>query len=110
MAYPDCSLLQNWLHPEVSGIGAGIDSFYEYALKWYILSGKSCGIDSIYHVLMFGKGEVEFLDVFQEAYAALMRYSRSSDGFWVSGMLYYSYTLTNANVSTVPCYERFHCT
>jgi hypothetical protein len=25
--------------PETTGIGAGIDSFYEYALKWYILSG-----------------------------------------------------------------------
>ncbi|OBZ71803.1 ER degradation-enhancing alpha-mannosidase-like protein 1 [Grifola frondosa] len=54
-----------WLHPEVSGVGAGIDSFYEYALKWYIMSG-----------------EVEFLDVWQEAYAAIMRYSRSPDGFW----------------------------
>ena len=30
---------QLWLHPELSGIGAGIDSFYEYALKWYIMSG-----------------------------------------------------------------------
>ncbi|EKM59635.1 glycoside hydrolase family 47 protein [Phanerochaete carnosa HHB-10118-sp] len=54
-----------WTHPEVNGIGAGVDSFYEYALKWYILSG-----------------EVEFLDVFQEAYAAVMRYSRAPDGFW----------------------------
>ncbi|KAI0786390.1 alpha-mannosidase [Abortiporus biennis] len=54
-----------WLHPEVSNIGAGIDSFFEYALKWYILSG-----------------EVEFLDVWQEAYAAIMRYSRAVDGFW----------------------------
>ncbi|KAF7301339.1 alpha-1,2-Mannosidase [Mycena indigotica] len=26
-----------WTKPEVSGIGAGIDSFHEYALKWYIL-------------------------------------------------------------------------
>ena len=31
--------LQDWTHPETTGIGAGIDSFYEYALKWYILSG-----------------------------------------------------------------------
>ncbi|KAJ3559837.1 hypothetical protein NM688_g94 [Phlebia brevispora] len=54
-----------WLHPEVSSIGAGVDSFYEYALKWYILSG-----------------EVEFLDVFQEAYASAMRYIRAPDGFW----------------------------
>ncbi|GJE84706.1 glycoside hydrolase family 47 protein [Phanerochaete sordida] len=55
----------SWTHPEVNSIGAGVDSFYEYALKWYIMSG-----------------EVEFLDVFQEAYAAVMRYSRAPDGFW----------------------------
>ncbi|KAH8106187.1 alpha-mannosidase [Cristinia sonorae] len=54
-----------WLHPEISSIGAGIDSFYEYALKWYILSG-----------------EIEFLDVWQASYAAIMRYARSPDGFW----------------------------
>ena len=33
--------LQAWTSPEVTGIGAGIDSFYEYALKWYIMSGVS---------------------------------------------------------------------
>lgn len=32
-------LVQLWTPPEFTGIGAGIDSFYEYALKWYILSG-----------------------------------------------------------------------
>ena len=31
---------QAWMHPETTGIGAGIDSFYEYALKWYIMSGR----------------------------------------------------------------------
>ncbi|KZT24443.1 glycoside hydrolase family 47 protein [Neolentinus lepideus HHB14362 ss-1] len=54
-----------WTHPEVTGIGAGIDSFYEYALKWYVLSG-----------------EVEFLDVWHESYAAIMRYARAINGFW----------------------------
>ncbi|KAJ7507717.1 alpha mannosidase-like protein [Mycena galericulata] len=54
-----------WTKPEVSGIGAGIDSFHEYALKWYILSG-----------------EVEFLDVWDDTYAAIMRWSRGPDGFW----------------------------
>jgi mannosidase alpha-like ER degradation enhancer 1 len=29
-----------WTSPETSGVGAGIDSFYEYAMKFYILSGK----------------------------------------------------------------------
>ncbi|KAG5644060.1 hypothetical protein DXG03_009150 [Asterophora parasitica] len=54
-----------WTSPVITGIGAGIDSFYEYALKWYILSG-----------------DIEFLDVWEEAYAAIMRYSRAADGFW----------------------------
>ncbi|KAF9482475.1 alpha mannosidase-like protein [Pholiota conissans] len=54
-----------WTHPETTGIGAGIDSFYEYALKWYILSG-----------------ETEFLDVWEDAYSAIMRYSRARDGYW----------------------------
>lgn len=31
--------IQVWLS-DMTGIGAGVDSFYEYALKWYILSGK----------------------------------------------------------------------
>ncbi|PPQ64702.1 hypothetical protein CVT24_008329 [Panaeolus cyanescens] len=55
-----------WTHPETASIGAGMDSFYEYALKWYIMSG-----------------EIEFLDVWDDAYAALMRYSRARDGYWV---------------------------
>jgi hypothetical protein len=29
-------------------------------------------------------GEHEFLDVWNESYAAVMRYSRSLDGLWVS--------------------------
>lgn len=29
----------DWISPEVLSIGAGIDSFFEYAIKWYILSG-----------------------------------------------------------------------
>ena len=33
--------------PEITGIGAGVDSFYEYALKWYILSGMLLSINSI---------------------------------------------------------------
>ncbi len=30
---------QDWTFPQVCFVGAGIDSFLEYALKWYILSG-----------------------------------------------------------------------
>ncbi|KAI0366405.1 alpha-mannosidase [Pilatotrama ljubarskyi] len=62
-----------WTHPEVNGIGAGIDSFYEYALKWYIMSG-----------------EVEFLDVWQDSYASVMRYARAPDGYWYRNVNIYS--------------------
>ncbi|KAJ2931770.1 hypothetical protein H1R20_g5450, partial [Candolleomyces eurysporus] len=68
-----------WTPPELSGIGAGIDSFYEYALKWYIMTG-----------------EIEYLDVFDDAYAAVMRYSRASDGYW--------YRLVNMNSGDLAYY------
>lgn len=74
--------LQDWTHPETTGIGAGIDSFYEYALKWYILSGMSLP-QIIILISTFPQGESEFLDVWEDAYAAIMRYSRAKDGYWV---------------------------
>ncbi|KAG8747282.1 alpha mannosidase-like protein, partial [Ceratobasidium sp. 428] len=54
-----------WLQPEIAGIGAGIDSFYEYALKMYVMTGES-----------------EYYDVWREGYAQIMRYSRGPEGFW----------------------------
>lgn len=72
---------QSWTFPEIANVGAGVDSFYEYALKWYILSGEFFVHSPASSLSMIG--EVEFLDVFQEAYAAVMRYSRAPDGFWV---------------------------
>ncbi|KZT58834.1 glycoside hydrolase family 47 protein [Calocera cornea HHB12733] len=54
-----------WVLPLISGIGAGIDSFYEYALKSYILLG-----------------EPDFLDVWHESYAAVMKHLRGREGFW----------------------------
>ncbi|GAA5987329.1 hypothetical protein JCM11641_002687 [Rhodosporidiobolus odoratus] len=53
-----------WMHG-VSGIGAGIDSFFEYAAKAYLLTG-----------------EEQYLRVWDESYAALQRYVRAPDGFW----------------------------
>ncbi|KAB5594202.1 Alpha mannosidase-like protein [Ceratobasidium theobromae] len=53
----------SWLQPEIAGIGAGIDSFYEYALKMYVLTGG-------------------FYDVWTEGYSAIMKYSRGPEGFW----------------------------
>ncbi|KAL5640918.1 hypothetical protein ACGC1H_001409 [Rhizoctonia solani] len=55
----------SWLQPEIAGIGAGIDSFYEYALKMYVMTGES-----------------EYYDVWREGYSAIMKYSRGPEGFW----------------------------
>ncbi|GAA5871463.1 hypothetical protein JCM3774_005606 [Rhodotorula dairenensis] len=57
-----------WMHG-VAGIGAGIDSFYEYAAKAYVLTGED-----------------DYLRVWEEGYAALQRYVRSQDGFWFRGV------------------------
>jgi mannosidase alpha-like ER degradation enhancer 1 len=71
------------MYPEASGIGAGIDSFYEYALKWYIMSGKRSSPTCEIHTNFSYLGETEFLDVWDDAYATIMRYARAKDGFWV---------------------------
>lgn len=55
-----------WIHP-VSGIGAGIDSFFEYAAKAYVLTG-----------------EEEYWRVWKESYEAVRKYVRGQDGFWAS--------------------------
>ncbi|PVF93371.1 hypothetical protein CPB86DRAFT_715665 [Serendipita vermifera] len=57
-------LTGKWGGMGTTGIGAGVDSFYEYALKWYVMSG-----------------EPEFLDVWNEAYASIMSHARSVDGY-----------------------------
>lgn len=57
---------QTWLSP-TSSTGAGIDSFFEYLAKAYILLGDD-----------------EYYRIWAEAYAAVMKHSRSKDGFWVS--------------------------
>ncbi|KAI8920156.1 glycoside hydrolase family 47 protein [Powellomyces hirtus] len=48
---------------QLAGIGAGIDSFYEYLFKAYVLFG-----------------EQEYYDVFEVAYRALMKYVRDEKG------------------------------
>lgn len=49
-----------------STTGAGVDSFFEYLAKAYILLGDD-----------------EYYRIWTEAYAAVMKWSRSKDGFWV---------------------------
>ncbi|CAG8444055.1 9668_t:CDS:10 [Ambispora leptoticha] len=52
-----------WIHT-ASSTGAGIDSFFEYLLKAYVLFGES-----------------EYLDVFSQAYSAILRYIRDESGY-----------------------------
>ncbi|KAF8707761.1 Glycosyl hydrolase family 47, partial [Rhizoctonia solani] len=68
-----------WLQPEIAGIGAGIDSFYEYALKMYVMTGES-----------------EYYDVWREGYSAIMKYSRGPEGFW-----YRNVGASTGNLATV---------
>ncbi|CAE6542789.1 unnamed protein product [Rhizoctonia solani] len=68
-----------WLQPEIAGIGAGIDSFYEYALKMYVMTGES-----------------EYYDVWKEGYSAIMKYSRGPEGFW-----YRNVGASTGNLATV---------
>lgn len=42
------------------------------------------------------KGDVEFLDVWDEAYASIMRYARATDGFWVCISLAHYLLLTDS--------------
>ncbi|EFP92441.2 uncharacterized protein PGTG_18266 [Puccinia graminis f. sp. tritici CRL 75-36-700-3] len=53
----------------VSSIGAGIDSFYEYILKSHVLLSDD-----------------SFLEIWNQAYKAVMTYMRSPDGFWYRGV------------------------
>lgn len=55
----------HWYAPGQSGIGAGIDSMYEYALK------SSVMID-----------DDGFMDIWEDAYAAVMQHHLSNDGYF----------------------------
>lgn len=78
-----------WMHG-VAGIGAGIDSFYESVpvaredsdgeISNTLAPLASCRYAAKAYVLT---GEDDYLRVWEEGYAALQRYVRSQDGFWV---------------------------
>jgi hypothetical protein len=78
---------QAWQAPTASGIGAGIDSFYEYALKMYVMSG-----------------EAQYFDVFEEAYKNVMNHSLGYEGYWVSITLVLLFSATHVIQPSVP-----HC-
>lgn len=56
-------LENRWTYP-LTGIGAGVDSFYEYLLKSWIFLGDQ-----------------EYLDMFEKAYSAVMTHIKDSSGF-----------------------------
>lgn len=46
-------------------------------------------------------GEVEFLDVWNEAYAAVMKYTRGADGYWVDWLSLFGHThLTDSDADS----------
>ncbi|GAA6058326.1 hypothetical protein JCM3770_003619 [Rhodotorula araucariae] len=75
-----------WLHA-VGGTGAGIDSFYEYAAKAYILTGED-----------------EYFRVWEEGYAALQKYVRSTDGFWYRGANMHTGALAATTVDSLSAF------
>ncbi|KAG8878965.1 alpha mannosidase-like protein [Tulasnella sp. 331] len=74
----------DWDHPQSGGIGAGIDSFYEYALKMYVLTGEKL-----------------FLDIWDKAYAAIMRHSRGTEGYWYRAIGMHTGELSAAHVDSL---------
>ncbi|OUM70205.1 glycoside hydrolase family 47 protein [Piromyces sp. E2] len=57
---------ENWKY-NTSGIGAGIDSIYEYMLKGYVLFG-----------------DPDYLKMFSDAYSSIKNYIKNKDGLYVN--------------------------
>ncbi|KAG9019007.1 alpha mannosidase-like protein [Tulasnella sp. 427] len=74
----------SWYYPIGGGIGAGIDSFYEYALKMYVLTG-----------------EQPYLDIWNEAYAAIMNHSRGEDGYWYKAVNAYTGEFSQSHIDSL---------
>ncbi|EEB06802.1 alpha mannosidase-like protein [Schizosaccharomyces japonicus yFS275] len=58
----------NWIYP-VAGVGAGIDSMYEYALKSFVLLGN-----------------IEFYEVWKLSLKAIMQYMAPVDNFYLQNV------------------------
>lgn len=69
---------QRW-KTKFTGIGAGIDSLFEYLIKGFVYFGHQ-----------------EYLDAFETAYEALLQYSRDTQG----GYAFYNVDMHTAEVST----------
>ncbi|GAA5964240.1 hypothetical protein JCM3765_002780 [Sporobolomyces pararoseus] len=75
-----------WIHG-VSSIGAGIDSFFEYAAKAYVLTG-----------------EEEYWRVWKESYESIRKYLRGQDGFWFRGVNMYTGQLSSVHVDSLSAF------
>ncbi|GAA5943649.1 alpha-1,2-mannosidase MNL1 [Sporobolomyces koalae] len=75
-----------WLHG-VSSIGAGIDSFFEYAAKAYVLTG-----------------EEQYWHVWQDSYEAIKKYLRAQDGFWYRGVNMFTGQLSAVHVDSLSAF------
>ncbi|KAM0748164.1 hypothetical protein T439DRAFT_382639 [Meredithblackwellia eburnea MCA 4105] len=75
-----------WMHG-VSSTGAGIDSFFEYAAKAYVMFGDD-----------------EWWRVWDEAYSAIMRHIRAPDGFWYRGANMHSGQLASVLVDSLSAF------
>ncbi|EPX73802.1 alpha mannosidase-like protein [Schizosaccharomyces octosporus yFS286] len=76
----------NWIYP-VSGIGAGIDSFYEYAFKSYIL------LD-----------DIRFLQVWEESLSNIRQYMSSTEDYYYQNVYASSGTTATYWVDSLGAY------
>ncbi|SCV74646.1 BQ2448_7675 [Microbotryum intermedium] len=70
-----------------SSTGAGIDSIFEYAAKSYILLGDD-----------------EYLRVWNDMYAAIMKHLRAPDGFWYRPVNMYTGQIVNFQVDSLSAF------
>ncbi|CAG8499935.1 8066_t:CDS:10 [Paraglomus occultum] len=75
-----------WIHV-ASGVGAGIDSFFEYLLKAYALFG-----------------EEEYYEVFLQAYTAIKKYIRDSSGYLYQNINMHNRAIMSSWVDSLAAY------
>jgi mannosidase alpha-like ER degradation enhancer 1 len=73
-----------WLAPGFSGVGAGMDSFFEYGIKGAILLSE-LSLRYCKSLLTSQRTDDDtYLDIFQDSYSAIQTFVRTDDGFIVS--------------------------
>ncbi|KAJ3195877.1 ER degradation-enhancing alpha-mannosidase-like protein 1 [Irineochytrium annulatum] len=75
-----------WIH-SMSGVGAGIDSFHEYLFKAYVLFG-----------------DMEYLEMFEIAYAAILKNLKDEKGFLYRNVDMFSGALVTSWIDSLSAY------